>query len=55
MAERIQPDKNLQNVVDELEQAPVNSHQAQQMQQQKNDRNRQDRVNHTKPKDYSNR
>ena len=32
------PDKNLINTVKELEQDPVNSHQAQQMQQDKNDR-----------------
>ena len=32
------PDKNLTNVVKELDRDPVNSHQAQQMQQDKNDR-----------------
>ena len=31
-------DKNLQNTVEDLEQTPVNSHQAQQMQQEQNDR-----------------
>lgn len=39
-------DKNLQNVAEELEQAPVNSHQAQQLQQQKNDRRHKDAINH---------
>jgi len=32
------PDKNLQNVVDDLERTPVNSHEAQQLNQQRNDR-----------------
>ncbi|GGF62263.1 hypothetical protein GCM10010912_04260 [Paenibacillus albidus] len=32
------PDKNLINTVKDLEQAPVNSHQAQQMEQKENDR-----------------
>jgi len=40
------PDKNLSNVVEELAQEPVNSHQAQQQQQQKNDRRHQDALNH---------
>ncbi|BBI30700.1 hypothetical protein [Cohnella abietis] len=39
-------DKNLSNVVEELEQSPVNSHQAQQVQQKKNDRRHQDALNH---------
>lgn len=39
-------DKNLRNVVDSLEQTPVNSHQAQQLQQQSNDRRHQDALNH---------
>ncbi|MFD0713387.1 hypothetical protein [Paenibacillus sp. GCM10027626] len=42
-------DKNLSNVVDELESTPVNSHQAQQLQQQTNDRRHQDALNHDKP------
>jgi hypothetical protein len=40
------PDKNLQNVVEELEQDSVNSHQAQQLQQDTNDRRHQDALNH---------
>jgi hypothetical protein len=32
------PDKNLQNVVEELNQSPVNAHEAQQMNQERNDR-----------------
>ena len=39
-------DKNLSNVVKELENSPVNSHQAQQNQQKKNDRRHQDALNH---------
>ncbi|WP_239618948.1 hypothetical protein [Cohnella mopanensis] len=39
-------DKNLSNVVEELAQEPVNSHQAQQIQQDKNDRRHQDALNH---------
>jgi len=39
-------DKNLSNVVEELERSPVNSHQAQQNQQKKNDRRHQDALNH---------
>lgn len=39
-------DKNLQNVVDDLNQEPVNAHHANQLQQQKNDRQKQDRHNH---------
>ncbi|MFC4601795.1 hypothetical protein [Cohnella hongkongensis] len=45
------PDKNLSNVVEELERDPVNAHQAQQMQQQKNDRRHQDALNHDKTPD----
>ncbi|MCZ8523389.1 MULTISPECIES: hypothetical protein [Paenibacillus] len=41
-------DKNLQNVVDDLEVQPVNSHQAQQVQQQTNDHRHQDALNHDK-------
>ncbi|WP_186438553.1 hypothetical protein [Cohnella terricola] len=40
------PDKNLSNVVEDLAQEPVNSHQAQQQRQQKNDRRHQDALNH---------
>ncbi|MFC7679072.1 hypothetical protein [Paenibacillus sp. GCM10028914] len=36
-----QPDKNLINTVEQLEQAPVNSHEAQQQQQARNDRRKQ--------------
>ncbi|MBO9604745.1 MAG: hypothetical protein J7639_02275 [Paenibacillaceae bacterium] len=39
-------DKNARNVVKDLEQTPVNSHQAQQLQQQTNDRRHQDALNH---------
>jgi transposase len=42
-------DKNLSNVVDALEVEPVNSHQAQQLQQDKNDRRHQDALNHDQP------
>lgn len=35
------PDKNLRNVVDDLKQTPVGSHDAQQMNQQRNDRRKQ--------------
>ncbi len=38
--------KNLQNVVDDLEQTRVNGHQDQQLQQQTNDRRHQDALNH---------
>ncbi|QTH43082.1 hypothetical protein J4772_00940 [Cohnella sp. LGH] len=44
-------DKNLSNVVNELENSPVNSHQAQQNQQKKNDRRHQDALNHDKSTD----
>ncbi|MDQ0659306.1 hypothetical protein [Paenibacillus sp. W2I17] len=44
-------DKNLQNVVDDLEQPAVNSHQAQQIQQDINDRRHQDALNHDKTED----
>jgi hypothetical protein len=44
-------DKNLSNVAEDLEQAPVNSHQAQQLQQDKNDRRHQDALNHNKKTD----
>ncbi|WP_409343693.1 hypothetical protein [Paenibacillus sp. MBLB4367] len=39
-------DKNLQNVVKDLDKNPVNSHNAQQMQQDTNDRRHQDLLNH---------
>ncbi|MBN2981283.1 MULTISPECIES: hypothetical protein [Cohnella] len=42
-------DKNLRNVVSELKDTPVNSHQAQQVQQQHNDRRHQDALNHDEP------
>lgn len=44
-------DKNLQNVVDELEHPAVNSHHAQQIQQDVNDRRHQDALNHDKTED----
>jgi hypothetical protein len=44
-------DKNLSNVVEDLEKNPVNSHQAQQIQQQTNDRRHQDALNHDKTTD----
>lgn len=36
-----EPDKNLINTVEQLEEAPVNSHEAQQQQQARNDRRKQ--------------
>jgi hypothetical protein len=45
------PDKNLSNVVEDLQESPVNSHQAQQNQQQTNDRRHQDSLNHDKTTD----
>lgn len=44
-------DKNLSNVIDDLAQTPVNSHQAQQLQQDVNDRRHQDALNHDQPVD----
>lgn len=44
-------DKNLSNVVEALDIEPVNSHQAQQLQQDKNDRRNQDAINHDNPAD----
>jgi hypothetical protein len=41
-------DKNLQNVAKDFEASPVNSHQAQQVQQQVNDHRHQDALNHDK-------
>ncbi|GAA4854528.1 hypothetical protein GCM10023310_36800 [Paenibacillus vulneris] len=45
-------DKNIQNVVKDLEHTAVNSHHAQQIQQQTNDRRHQDALNHDKPSQY---
>jgi hypothetical protein len=39
-------DKNLQNVAKDFKDTPVNSHQAQQVQQQTNDHHKQDAFNH---------
>ena len=39
-------DKNLQNVVKDLKHTSVNSHQAQQLQQDTNDRRHKDALNH---------
>ncbi|WP_123042733.1 hypothetical protein [Cohnella candidum] len=39
-------DKNLSNVVEDLAKSPVNSHQAQQQQQDSNDRRHQAALNH---------
>ncbi|CAM3915217.1 hypothetical protein COLU111180_14220 [Cohnella lubricantis] len=47
-------DKNLSNVVEDLAQNPVNSHQAQQVQQQTNDRRHQDALNHDETPDMEN-
>ncbi|MFD0590525.1 hypothetical protein ACFQZE_21280 [Paenibacillus sp. GCM10027627] len=47
-------DKNLSNVVEALETEPVNSHQAQQLQQDKNDRRHQDSINFDQPSDLKN-
>lgn len=44
-------DKNLSNVVEALEVNPVNSHHAQQLQQDKNDRRHQDSLNFDQPTD----
>jgi hypothetical protein len=44
-------DKNLRNVIEDLETAPANSHHAQQIQQDRNDRRHQDALNHDKPTD----
>lgn len=46
-------DKNLSNVVDDLAQTPVNSHQAQQLNQDVNDRRHQDALNHDQPTDMT--
>ncbi|MFB9330777.1 hypothetical protein ACFFSY_32960 [Paenibacillus aurantiacus] len=47
-------DKNLTNVVEALDQEAVNSHHAQQLQQDKNDRRHQDALNHDEPTDLTN-
>ncbi|MGG3455824.1 hypothetical protein [Paenibacillus rhizolycopersici] len=44
-------DKNLTNVVEDLERTPVNAHQAQQMQQKVNDRRHRDINNRDHNKD----
>lgn len=44
-------DKNLSNVAEDLDKNPVNSHQAQQVQQDTNDRRHQDLLNHDEPTD----
>lgn len=46
-------DKNLSNVVDDLNQTAVNSHHAQQIQQDTNDRRHQDALNHDKTTDMT--
>ncbi|MDR9857677.1 hypothetical protein RJP21_29225 [Paenibacillus sp. VCA1] len=46
-------DKNLSNVVDDLNQTTVNSHHAQQIQQDTNDRRHQDALNHDKTTDMT--
>ncbi|WP_168121324.1 hypothetical protein [Paenibacillus sp. HB172176] len=47
-------DKNLSNVAESLENEPVNSHQAQQLQQDKNDRRHKDSLNHDQPASMGN-
>lgn len=44
------PDKNLRNVVDDLEQTPVNALHAQQLQQKTNDRRHEDANHHDRHK-----
>ncbi|WP_339322888.1 hypothetical protein [Paenibacillus sp. FSL W8-0194] len=46
-------DKNLSNVVEDLDQTRVNSHHAQQIQQDTNDRRHQDALNHDKTTDLT--
>lgn len=46
MAKQKGPDKNLQNVVEELERDAANSHHAKQIQQDANDRRHQNALNH---------
>jgi hypothetical protein len=53
MTEQKSRDKNLQNVVKDFDKNVVNSHQAQQVQQQTNDHRHQDALNHDEEKsDY---
>ncbi|MFC5648003.1 hypothetical protein ACFPYJ_02495 [Paenibacillus solisilvae] len=47
-------DKNLSNVAEDLDKNPVNSHHAQQLQQDTNDRRHQDALNHDEPVDMHN-
>jgi predicted DNA binding CopG/RHH family protein len=44
-------DKNISNVVKDLDKNPVNSHHAQQLQQDTNDRRHQAALNHDEPTD----
>jgi hypothetical protein len=46
MTKKKAKDKNLQNVDKDLSKSPVNSNQAQQIQQNTNDRRHQDALNH---------
>jgi hypothetical protein len=46
-------DKNLMNVVEHLDRNPVNSHHAQQLQQDANDRRNQAAMDHDDPSDLS--
>lgn len=46
-------DKNLSNVVEDLDQTRVNSHHSQQIQQDTNDRRHQDALNHDKTTDLT--
>ncbi|MFC4778907.1 hypothetical protein ACFO9Q_19100 [Paenibacillus sp. GCM10023252] len=46
-------DKNLSNVVDDLNQVDAGSHHAQQLQQDTNDRRHQDALNHDHTEDLS--
>lgn len=48
------PDKNLSNVVEQLEERPVNAHHAQQIQQQRNDHRHQASLNHDGSVEQSN-
>ena len=51
MTHKAKPDENLEGVTADLAQTPVNAHQAQQLQQDKNDRRHQDALNHDEPTD----
>ena len=46
MKKKMKPDKNLKNVIQDLEKPQVNEHFNQQMQQDTNDRRHQDALNH---------